>query len=202
MVAKNRNLIFQENQKVVCSSHGLGVITGVEERSDSSFYKINFKKEKLSIFVPVNRVKEIGVRKLCSKETATRVFGVLEKPSRIGRGMWSRRAQEYDTKMYSGSLLLTAEIVRDLFSGSKDPNRSYSERVVYESAFNRVEDEISAVLGYSQEESKKKILDALSKSAGSVKAKVFTEATNDFDDEDLDDFDDTESEDSSDEMVA
>ncbi|MBL0725929.1 MAG: hypothetical protein JJW01_03155 [Alphaproteobacteria bacterium] len=188
---------FQINQKIFCPWHGLGTIISIEEKMpDQKFYKIRYLKENLSSFVPIAKVKEFGLRDLSTKDIINRMFCVLEKPFRIGKGMWSKRAQEYDTKMSSGSILLTTEIVRDLFITSKDPNRSYSERVIYETALSRVVSEAAIVLGLSENDIESKIITILSKSMSPTVKDAPKNQVDDFKD-DLESFSDDYDSDSS-----
>ena len=184
MTLKKKKNAFQVNQTIFCPWHGLGKISSIEEKVPGQhFYKIDYLKENLTSFVPVSKVKEFGLRELSSKDIANRMFGVLEKPFRVGRGMWSKRAQEYDTKMSSGSMLLTAEIVRDLFATSKDPNRSYSERVIYETALSRIVSEVAIVLNKTEEAINSKIISILSKSMPSAIQEIQNTQVDDFKDD-------------------
>ena len=130
---------FQLGEKVVYPAHGLGEIVSLEDISVAGtvmqMYKIYFLKDNMFSFIPFHKLREEGVRKLCSKEMVAKVFDILSKVCKTNRSTWSKRVQEYEMKMYSGSILLVAEIVRSLFGGVGDPNRSYGERVIYENAF-------------------------------------------------------------------
>ncbi len=141
---------FQIGEKVVYPAHGLGEIVALEnlDIKDKKFlaYKIYFTKYNLYALIPESRWREEGLRKLCSKEIINKVFDILSKISKANRSAWNKRMHEYEMKMYSGSILLVAEMVRSLFGGVGDPNRSYGERIIYENAFYRVSSEISAVL--------------------------------------------------------
>lgn len=192
---------FQINQKVVYPSHGLGVIVSIETKPPhgQKFYKIFFEHDNLHSFIPVVKTKELGLRRLCSEDIIKRVLKVLSKPSRARRGMWSRRAQEYDAKIHSGSILLTAEVVRDLFANAPDPNRSYSERTIYESAFMRVASELAAIQKITIEQAEQKMNEHLSVSFKATPKRETEVVADDFEDDDLQDFD---GEKSSDEMAA
>jgi CarD family transcriptional regulator len=179
---------FNEGQQVICQNHGLGQINAVKKLeyrgNEMTVYEIFFERDSLNLMVPIGKIKEMGVRRLCSKEIASKVFEVLKKSSRAVRGMWSRRAQEYEAKMHSGSLLLTTEVVRDLFGGVGDPNRSYSERVIYEEALYRIVSEVAAVLKSTQPEIEVKIIDILTATYGSALKKVENkEHEDEFEDE-------------------
>jgi len=88
-------------------------------------------------------------------------FSVLQEKSKISKGMWSKRAQEYELKINSGDVHSIAEVVRDLHKNAEDPDRSYSERVIYESAFNRLAGEFSAVKGIALDKAVSVLADSL-----------------------------------------
>lgn len=144
------NISFQVGDNVVYPAHGVGEIVSIEDTEvlNMSFpsYVIYFFKDKIKCLIPASRVKGDGLRKICSEEVANKVFEILSRPCKVNRGTWGKRVQEYEMKMQSGSVLLIAEMVRSLFNGVGDPNRSYGERVIYENAFHRVASEISVCL--------------------------------------------------------
>lgn len=193
-VSKNM-LFFKNGERVIDPSHGLGQIVQIEERTFNgktiAFYKIFFEKDNLYNYVPVHKVRDEGVRKLCSKETIKKMLDFLATPAKTVRGTWSKRAQEYDTKMHSGSIMLTAEIVKALFSGVGDPNKSYSERVMYENSLYRIVSEMAAVLKIKEEEAEKQIVSILSVvQASSIKLDNVEEKQDGFDDDDLESYSD------------
>ena len=86
----------------------------------------------------------------------------LEARAKISRGMWSRRAKEYESKINSGNIILVAEVVRDLHKNVDDPDRSYSERVIYESALNRLSSEYAAIQNVDQNKASEDLMKILS----------------------------------------
>jgi len=156
---------FKTGDQVVYPSHGVGVITGCEAQNIAGMefkcYIIDFQKDKMTLKVPVNRASESGLRILSTDNLINKSFDTLKGRAKIGRGMWSRRAQEYEAKINSGDILQTAEVVRDLHKNVDDPDRSYSERVIYESALNRLAGEISAVRSITVEEASEKLVNIL-----------------------------------------
>ena len=142
---------FKIGDRVVYPAHGVGEIIGEEVQAvggmELRVFIISLLKEKMILRVPVKRAVSAGLRPLCSLDTLYGVFNILQKKSKLSKGMWSKRAQEYELKINSGNVSLLAEVVRDLYKGSDDPNRSYSERVIYESALHRLASELAAVKG-------------------------------------------------------
>ena len=143
------NINFKVGDTVVYPSHGVGRITSEETQiiggSQISVFVISLNKDKLTLRVPIKRADAVGLRQLCSRDYITRMIETLKARPKSAKGMWSKRAQEYEAKINSGDLIQIAEVVRDLHKNVEDPDRSYSERVIYEAALNRLAGEFSAV---------------------------------------------------------
>lgn len=135
--------------KVVYPAHGVGEVMGVETQliggQEVTAYVVVFERDKMKLRIPVTRAESSGLRALCSTGDLDKVRSTLKGRARTSRGMWSRRAKEYESKINSGNIVSLAEVVRDLHKNVDDPDRSYSERVIYENALNRLAGEISAV---------------------------------------------------------
>lgn len=155
---------FKVDDAVIYPSHGVGKITGVEKQEIAGYsmelYAISFSEDNMILRVPKSRAVKAGLRGLCGEAEMKEAVDALRKPRKDNRGMWSKRAQEYDTKINSGNIVKLAEVVRDLFK-LEDPDRSYSERVVYDLALDRFIAEYSIVTNLSKEESLAKVLDIL-----------------------------------------
>ena len=146
---KNKNIEFQIGDIVVYPKHGVGEIVKIENMEVSSiktkFYVVKMEQAKLMIRVPLDKKEEVGLRKISSKKIINEVFEVLKLKPKIRRIMWSRRAQEYDNKIFSGDPLKIAEVVRDLFRKNSQPEQSYSERQMFQVALERLAREVAAV---------------------------------------------------------
>lgn len=133
----------------VYPTHGVGKVQDIETTSyagvELTAYVLYFEKEKMTLRVPVKRVTEVGLRKLSTAAEFEKVLTILCGKPKAGRGMWSRRATEYGAKINSGDIDLISQVVRDLHKNVEDPDRSYSERMIYESAFDRLAGEFAAV---------------------------------------------------------
>ena len=140
---------FKLNEFVVYPAHGVGQIVAVEEQEVAGFklelFVISFSKDKMTLRVPTAKVAGVGMRKISDPETAKRSLDILSGRARVKRTMWSRRAQEYETKINSGDIAAIAEVVRDLYRSEAQPEQSYSERQLYEAALDRMVREIAAV---------------------------------------------------------
>lgn len=148
---------FKTGEFVVYPAHGVGQITDLEEQEIAGFmlelFVINFAQDKLLLRVPIAKIESAGMRKLASDEVVTRSLKTVRGRARVKRTMWSRRAQEYEAKINSGSLISISEVVRDLFRSENQPEQSYSERQLYEAALERMSREISVVNKISATES-------------------------------------------------
>ena len=112
--------------------------------TELELFVINFDKEKMTLLLPLDKATENGMRKLADKTMMTGAMKTLRGRARIKRTMWSRRAQEYEAKINSGDLT-TAEVVRDLYRNENQPEQSYFERQLYESALDRMAREVAAI---------------------------------------------------------
>ena len=182
--AKQNN--YSINSYVVYPSHGVGKIIDIETISvmqqQVSCYMIYFDRERLTIKIPTNKVEKFGIRPLVSKEKMSEVFSILRSGVKKMKGMWSRRAQEYETKINSGDIIMLAEVLRDLTRDIEDSERSYSERIIYETAIFRLACEYSAIYGVSFEVAKDKV-------TITAKDKLESESKSATKDDDFDNFD-------------
>ena len=148
----NRKHEFKTNDHVVYPTHGVGKVSGVEEKEVAGLmmelFIIDFEKDKMTLRVPTLKAKAVGMRKLSSPEVVGNALNTLKGRARIKRTMWSRRAQEYEAKIDSGDLISIAEVVRDLHRAGGQPEQSYSERQLYEKALARMAREVAALWVY------------------------------------------------------
>ena len=140
---------YKIGEVVVYPKHGVGEITKIETMEISSiktkFYVVKMEQSKLIIRVPLDKQEEVGLRKISSKKIIDEVYSTLKLKPKIRRIMWSRRAQEYETKIYSGDPIRISEVVRDLFRKNSQSDQSYSERQMFQVAIERLAREIAAV---------------------------------------------------------
>ena len=134
---------------VVYPAHGVGQINGVETQEVAGLklevYVITFDHEKMTLRVPTAKARTAGLRALAETNVVTQALTTLKGRARVKRTMWSRRAQEYEAKINSGDLISIAEVVRDLHRAENQPEQSYSERQLYESALDRMAREVAAI---------------------------------------------------------
>ncbi len=141
--------VFKEGDYVVYPTHGVGKVDriAVEEIAGHTLELIciTFDENRMTLRVPTNKARTAGLRKLTSKKSFDEVLAVLKGRARIKRTMWSRRAQEYEAKINSGDPSAIAEVVRDLHRNAGQPDQSFSERQIYESALDRLAAEYAAL---------------------------------------------------------
>ncbi len=154
---------------VVYPKHGVGQITEFKKINiggiDVETYVIKFEKDKANGMVPVN--KQFHLRPLATINQVNKCISILKSKPKIKRSMWSRRAQEYEAKISSGKIYELAEVVRDLNKGDDlMVDQSYSERQLFEKAYDRILCEFEIVLNSSKEDTQKKLDKALKRNLG------------------------------------
>ena len=148
-MVKKKNKDFKIGEVVVYPKHGVGEIIKIESMEiagiKNRFYVVKMEQARLTIRVPIEKKDSVGLRKISSKKIINEIFNVLKLKPKIRRIMWSRRAQEYDSKIYSGDPIKIAEVIRDLFRKNSQPEQSYSERQMFQIALERLAREVAAV---------------------------------------------------------
>ena len=156
--------VYNVNDFVVYPKHGVGKIVSVEKAVigdiDINFYKVLIERDKLTLTIPINQ--QSNLRPICSVHQVNKCISILKSKPKIKRTMWSRRAQEYEQKINSGKIYELAEVVKDLNKNTNTiADQSYSERQLFEKAYDRLEGEFKVVLKISDEDVKKKMNKAL-----------------------------------------
>ena len=142
--------IYNVKDYVVYPKHGVGKIIAVEKAKigdiDITFYKVFIEKEKLTLSIPLNQQSHL--RSVSSINQINKAINILKIKPKIKRTMWSRRAQEYEQKINSGKLYQLAEVVKDLNKTTDGiAEQSYSERQLFEKAYERLKSEFEIILG-------------------------------------------------------
>ena len=160
---------YKVKDYVVYPKHGVGQITEFKKISiggiDVETYVIKFEKDKANGMVPVN--KQSHLRPLATINQVNKCISILKSKPKVKRSMWSRRAQEYEAKISSGKIYELAEVVRDLNKGDDlMVDQSYSERQLFEKAYERMQSEFQIILNLSVEDTQKKLDKALKRNTG------------------------------------
>ncbi|PPR78451.1 MAG: RNA polymerase-binding transcription factor CarD [Alphaproteobacteria bacterium MarineAlpha2_Bin1] len=148
-ILAKKDLIFEKGDQVVYPTHGVGKIVEIQDQILAGIklqlYVVEFEKDKMTLSVPTAKLASSGMRKLSTRQEMDQALKALKGRARVKRAMWSRRAKEYEDKINSGDPKSIAEVVRDLHRNANQPEQSYSERQIYESALDRLLNELAAV---------------------------------------------------------
>jgi CarD family transcriptional regulator len=153
------------NDFVVYPAHGVGKLIARESTEISGYkvdlYVIQFERDRMILRLPVHKAEAAGLRAVSSQDDMKKALEILTTKARVRRTMWSRRAQEYETKINSGNPASIAEVVRELFRFQPDADQSYSERQIYQAAMERLARELAAVEKINETEAVQKMEDIL-----------------------------------------
>ena len=171
---------YKVKDYVVYPKHGVGQITEFKKINiggiDVETYIIKFEKDKANGMVPVN--KQAHLRPLATINQVNKCISILKSKPKIKRSMWSRRAQEYEAKISSGKIYELAEVVRDLNKGDDlMVDQSYSERQLFEKAYERILSEFQVILNISYEDTQKKLDKALKRNLEAQQSKNIPQVT-------------------------
>ena len=169
--------VFKPKDYVVYPKHGVGQILSISAKTiggiEVQCYDIKFEKDKAVGLLPIN--KQSFLRPLSTINQVNKCISILKSKPKIKRSMWSRRAQEYEQKITSGKIYELAEVVRDLNKGDDIMvDQSYSERQLFEKAYERMSSEFQIILNISLEETHKKLNKALKRNLESQTPKIET----------------------------
>ena len=172
---------YKVKDYVVYPKHGVGQITEFKKINiggiDVETYVLKFEKDKANGMVPVN--KQSHLRPLATINQVNKCISILKSKPKVKRSMWSRRAQEYEAKISSGKIYELAEVVRDLNKGDDlMVDQSYSERQLFEKAYERILSEFQIVMDVPLEDTQKKLDKALKRNLeGQAQVKAIAATT-------------------------
>ena len=153
--------IYNIKDYIVYPKHGVGQIVGVEKavigNIEVTYYKVLIEREKLTLSIPLNQQSHL--RRVASINQINKSIAILKSKPKVKKTMWSRRAQEYEQKISSGKIYELAEVVRDLNKNTDViAEQSYSERQLFEKAYDRLKSEFEVVLGENAQKKMDKAL--------------------------------------------
>ena len=177
---------YKIKEYVVYPKHGVGQIIEFKKMNiggiEIEAYILKFEKDKANGMVPVN--KQTHLRPLATINQINKCISILKSKPKIKRSMWSRRAQEYEAKISSGKIYELAEVVRDLNKGDDlMVDQSYSERQLFEKAYDRILTEFQIILNISLEDTQKKLDKALKRNLEKQIQKVETKPSEEISEE-------------------
>ena len=158
--------VFSPGDYVVYPTHGVGKVIGTELREIAGqkleLFVISFDRDRMTLRVPISKAGASGLRRLSTRKVMDNALHTLKGRARVKRTMWSRRAQEYEAKINSGDPVSIAEVVRDLHPNVGQPDQSFSERQIYEAAFDRLVCEFAALEKIDKDQATERLSELLS----------------------------------------
>lgn len=158
---------FSSGEYVVYPAHGVGKVADITKQSvagtELELIVVNFAKDKMTLRIPMAKAETTGLRKISNADTINEALTTLKGKAKVKKVMWSRRAQEYENKINSGSPVAIAEVVRDLYRSENLAEQSYSERQIYEQALDRLANEYAVFENISPADATQKLLSLLAK---------------------------------------
>ncbi len=146
---------FNPGDFVVYPAHGVGKVTDIEQKDIAGqkleLIAINFDKDKLTLRIPLSSAQKTGLRQVSSNSVMDTAVRTLKGKAKVKRAQWSKRSQEYLSKINSGDPIAVAEVLRDLYKDPEKNEQTYSERQIYDQAMGRFVTEYAVV--YKMEES-------------------------------------------------
>ncbi|MDR3326305.1 MAG: CarD family transcriptional regulator [Rhodospirillaceae bacterium] len=162
------NESFFEGEHVVYPPHGVGIIESIKLQRVAGYelelFVIIFDRDHMTLLVPVLKARKFGLRKLSSQIIMNTALETLKNQIKSKKTIWSRRVQEYEAKINSGNPILIAEVIRDLHRNTNQPDQSYSERQIYETATDRLASELAVIECIKTEMAEQKLKNLLNAS--------------------------------------
>lgn len=150
MLKKKKSIgAFKVGEYAVFPIHGVALISDITETTVAGnvieCMKLEFERKSMSVLLPEKKIETVGLRPLIKSSEVDEIMNLLKETSKFLRVIWNRRSKEYENKIQSGSIVSCAEVVRDLYKNTNNPNRSYTEAIIYEEALYRIASEIAIV---------------------------------------------------------
>lgn len=157
---------FKVGEFVVYPAHGVGRLINIEVHEvgdvQVELFVIEFEKDHMVLRLPIKKAQAAGLRRVAEKQEMYEALGLLSTKTKKKKAMWSRRAQEYEAKINSGSVACLADVIRELYSCQVSGDQSYSERQIYQTAMERFVRELSIVDDIDENTASEKVQDFLS----------------------------------------
>ena len=152
----SKDYTFNPGDFVVYPAHGVGQVKEIQQTAVAGqsldLIAINFNKDKMMLRIPLNNARKSGLRQISNASIMDDAIVILKGKAKAKRGQWSRRSQEYLTKINSGDPIAVAEVVRDLYKDPAVSEQTYSERQMYDFAVSRLSSEYAAVHSIQEKE--------------------------------------------------
>lgn len=158
-------ITFSDGDYVVYPAHGVGQVVGIETQEISGHelkvLVISFDNDRMKLRLPLAKAYRSGLRALSDGRQMSKALEILQGKSKIKKAMWSRRAQEYETKINSGDPSSIAEVIRDLHRTETEGEQSYSERQLYQMAIERLTRELAVIESIDEKQATERLHSAL-----------------------------------------
>lgn len=160
-------LAFSSGDYVVYPAHGVGKVADITKQqvagTELELIVVNFARDKMTLRIPMAKAETTGLRQISDSTMMEDAISTLKGKAKVKKIMWSRRAQEYENKINSGSPVAIAEVIRDLHRNENLAEQSYSERQIYEQALDRLSNEYAVFQSIAVAEAQKSLIDILTK---------------------------------------
>ncbi len=126
--------MFKQGDMAVYPAHGVGIIESIEEKTisgkDQKFYMLRVLGNGMTIMIPTENVKQVGLRKVVACKDVTKVYKILKdkKAKPVDTQTWNRRYRDYMERIKTGSVFEVATVLRDLFLLRLGKDLSFGER--------------------------------------------------------------------------
>ncbi len=157
----SKDYTFNPGDFVVYPAHGVGQVKEIQQTAVAGqsldLIAINFNKDKMMLRIPLNNARKSGLRQISHASVMADAITTLQGKAKAKRGQWSKRSQEYMSKINSGDPISVAEVVRDLYKDPINSEQTYSERQIYDFAMSRLSSEYAAVHAIQEKEAQSQI---------------------------------------------
>lgn len=143
-------MTFQIGDKVIYPNHGLGVVERIETKTilgtTCGFYHLRMIASDTTVFVPVDNVDGVGLRRAIADGEAEQLFTRLADGKIDSHQNWKGRFKDNSDKMRTGSIYDVVDVLKSLTFLSRSKNLSFREKRMLDRAKFLVISEISEVL--------------------------------------------------------
>ena len=145
----SKDYTFNPGDFVVYPAHGVGQVKEIQNTAvagqNLDLIAINFNKDKMMLRIPLISAQKSGLRQVADASVMEIAEHTLKGKAKIKRTQWSKRSQEYLSKINSGDPIAVAEVLRDVYKNPSVSEQTYSERQIYEQAMGRFASEYAIV---------------------------------------------------------
>lgn len=172
----SKDYTFNPGDFVVYPAHGVGQVKEIQQTAvagqNLDLIAINFNKDKMMLRIPLNSAKKSGLRQVADASVLDSAIRILKGKAKVKRAQWSKRSQEYLSKINSGDPIAVAEVLRDLYKNPAVAEQTYSERQIYEQAMGRFASEYAVIHHIKESEAAIKVESILQSKSAPIKISI------------------------------